>query len=424
MIAEFAPALRPRSLRTLATLMSRLARARRFVADPAPEARSPEAAVAGRLAERLERVSDGLAEVFPQMAPGDQPAGRSGLDPAGSPELDAMDARLASISDRLAAVERALVKLPGQIPPPPEAFEVLQAIVGDASLAPLVLVGEDLEFDADGFIPLPVWLALAPLEWPRRAIAALALAGAHPVGPGSGRPEDIRQLDRLAASLLGPAYGFALAERWLARPAGSVESQAATGGAVSAQEPLALDERIATVAVELERSGLLAGEFRRTVQDLGAGQIPGGSPPSATPGSEPPGLTAGVRFAGAYRRADAEAAEFAAQRLSAGVLASARPSEDLGTLRAGRERLLALEDCKPEDVYQVLDGLREVPLSAAQILNGGWLALERNRAAWLSEALASVDPARAFGRRVLALDALVLRSLETAGVHRLMEART
>ncbi len=426
MIAESAPALRQKSLRTLASLMGRLARARRFVGDAAPEARSPGAAVASRLGQRLDVVFAEVAVVLPHIARWIETARDPGAEPADQPGLAAIDPGLAAMSDRLAAIERALLKLPGQMPPPPEAFEVLQAVVGDANLAPIVLVGEDLEFDADGFIPLPVWLALAPLEWPRRAVAALALAGARPVEAGGHTevpPADVGTLDRQAASVLGPAYGFALVERWLAQLGASVGSRAATGpDALPVQDPPALGDRIAAVAVELERRGLLGGELQRVFQDVVAGHLPPASA-SSTEVSASPSRTAGTPLERAYGREDAEAAEFAAQRLSAGILASARPGLDLATVRAGRERLLAREDCTPEDVYQVLDGLREVPLSAAHILNGGWLALERSRLTWLSDALASPDPVRAFGLRVLALDALVLKSLETAGVHRLMEAR-
>ena len=127
---------------------------------------------------------------------------------------------------------------------------------------------------------------------------------------------------------------------------------------------------------------------------------------------------AGRAHESAFGQDDLGAAEAAAARLADGVLAGARPTADRQTIRAAREKLLADTGGGPEAVYAALEGLREEALSGAQILTGGWLFYERSRQGWLHQAIESGDPFAAYGDEILRLDSLVLKSLETASVHR------
>lgn len=359
MIAAFAPARRTWALTAACSLLARLARAQQIVAEAGQDLATPQARIAERLRERLDAVVAQLADAWPLI---DLTRQASSTE-AQTAELEA---NLASRSAELAGLERALLKLPGTTPPP-EVTEVLGQVADPRTLAPVVLVADDTERDEDGFVPMPVRLVAAPLSWPQLAASAVVD-------------------DRAALAALGAAYLASQAERLLAG---------------AGQRDLA--RRIEAMALELEATGGLPREVRVLAESaLG----------SALGADEPSGAGPAL-----------EAAEFAAQRLQEGVLASARSTCDLATIRQGRERLLAAPRTTPDDVYEVLEGLREIPLSAAEILNGGWLAWQRSCPAWLTEALASERPARTFGRRVLALDSLVLKSLETAGVHRLMEGR-
>ncbi len=340
---------------------------------PAAGAGGPE--VGKRLRGRLDQVATRLARVWPELA--------RILEDGDLPEPQA--AALALACDGAAAeighLERALRKLPG-LPVRTEVYELLAELAGPGEpVPPVILVPEDQDLDDDGFLALPAAQAAAPLAWPR---LAFGLAAATAGGPPADLPATIR-LDLVAAGRVGPAYLFALLERGV------------QGGFVG------FADRVRAVGADLSARGLLVRELADLLGTLGF-SVDG---LAVAPDDQEP-------FA---------AARLAASRLADGILASARPTADREAIRAAREQLLADPQGGAEAVYAALAGLREEPLTSATILTGAWLFRERARPGWLRDALAAPDPMEAYGREILQLDALVLKSLETASVHRQLGAR-
>ncbi|MBM3266154.1 MAG: hypothetical protein FJZ01_00775 [Candidatus Sericytochromatia bacterium] len=318
--------------------------------------------VVARLRARLASITDRLAGSWtdvPRLLEGDS-QGAEGI--AGS---------CAGAAEDLRRLEQALRKLPG-LPVRAEVYQFLSEQAGDGAIPPVILVPEDQDLDDDGFLALPIAQVAAPLAWPRLVFGLVAARS-----PGVAEPA---ARDLAAARLVGPAYLFSLLER-----------------GVHGQVP-GLADRAAGVATDLATRGALYPELGNLLATCG---VPGDWA-AAEPGA-------------------AEA--IVAARLADDVLASARPTEDFARIRAARERVLQDPAAGAEAVYGALAGLREEPLSGAQILAGAWLFRERSRVGWLREAAAGADPWEAYGRRVLQLDSLVLKSLETASVHRHLGVR-
>jgi hypothetical protein len=349
--------------------------------------------VGGRLRGRLARVHERLAAIWGQLS--------TGLDAGDIPatQSDGISRALSEGAAEIAYLEGALRKLPG-MPVRSEVYGLLAEYAQPGtSSPPVILVPEDQDLDEDGFLALPIAQVAAPLSWPRLALglaAAAEHARAVPDGiqvrwDGKSAPDLQATLrwDAQASAWFGPAYLFSLVER-------------AVGSAGLVADLLS---RIGAVRDDLEQRGLLVGEGKAIVSDIGA--LPAASGAGRR---EPVGPVFGA--------ADLAAAEVAASRLADGILASARPTLDRETTREARERLLANPDGGPAEVYEALAGLREEPLTGAQILTGGWLARERARLGWLKAAVESGDAFGAYAPEVLQLDSLVLKSLETASVHR------
>lgn len=307
-------------------------------------------------------------------------------------------------------LERALRKLPGPIVRS-ETYGLLEELgPRGARIPPVVLDSEDQDRDEDGFLSLPIVQVAAPLAWPR---LAFGLAAAR--DPRSGT----QAWDRQASRWLGPSYLFVLIDRAASLPEVPADLAARIAAVCSdlAARDLLVPEAVCAVAA-------LGGEASRAAESLARGgrraSVPGRagdawtSPEHTRDGASMPSQSEDSAFG----PDDLASAEAAAERLADGVLAGARPTADRQSVRAARERLLADPAGGPEAVYAALEGLREEPLSGAQILAGGWLHLARSREAWLQRSLAAPDPFAAYGEEILRLDSLVLKSLETAGVHR------
>ncbi|MBM3273997.1 MAG: hypothetical protein FJZ00_02505 [Candidatus Sericytochromatia bacterium] len=343
-------------------------------------------------------MNERLAAVWQPLATGleagDIPAAQS----------DGISRALSEGAAEIAYLEGALRKLPGAAVRSEVYGLLAEYEQPGAQSPPVILVPEDQDLDEDGFLALPIAQVSAPLSWPR---LALGLAAAAEHSRSAADPAPVRwdgkslpdlqatmRWDAQASAWFGPAYLFSLVER-------------AVGSAGLVADLL---RRIGAVRDDLDRRGLLAVEGKAIVSDIGA--LPAAS---GAENQHPSGPV----FGGA----DLAAAEVAASRLADGVLASARPTLDRETTRQARERLLLNPEGGPAEVYEALAGLREEPLSGAQILTGGWLARERARLAWLKAAIEAGDVFRAYAPEVLQLDSLVLKSLETASVHRRLVAK-
>lgn len=331
------------------------------------------AEVAASLRGRLSRVHDLMRPVWAAVG-----AALDGASPDGAADASVNDA-LNAASRELSHLEQALRKLPG-LPVRSETYGLLEELGPQGSrIPPVVLDSEDQERDEDGFLSLQIAQVAAPLAWPR---LAFGLAAARkPEGDGV-------DWDLQASGWLGPAYLFMLVDRAAALP----------------QPAADLVGRLALVHADLDVRQLLVPEARHAVADLAA--------------DIDRAQVAGRGHDSAFKAGDLVAAEAAAARLADGVLAGARPTADRESIRAARERLLADPAGGPEAVYAALGGLREEPLSGAQILTGGWLYRERSRKGWLRRAIDSSDPFAVYGDEILRLDSLLLKSLETASVHR------
>lgn len=368
-------------------VLERSARWNAVVMAVTPGAGPGVAEVAARLRGRLVSVQEGLQGHWPTIeALLEACCGALPTEAEPPPTVEeAAHAKavsaLCAAAVELTHIERALRKLPG-LPVRSELTGLLDGLgPPGAVVPPVVLDPEANDIDDDGFLALPISAVASPLDWPR---LGYGLAAAR-------FPErDVSDWDLEASAWLGPAYAFAL----LYQAAGLVE--------ISDR----LAERIGLLVSDLEARSLL--DDVPALAKIAADILPGINRP------KPPAR----HREGAFSQDDLGVAGAVQWRLSAGELACAGTTVSPESIREARDKLVAKPRCSPEEVYAVLEGLREHPFTSQQILNGGWLAWMWGHADWLRTAVRSGDPFETYGGFVLQLDSLLLKSLETASVHR------
>ncbi|MBI6545366.1 MAG: hypothetical protein HY692_01145 [Cyanobacteria bacterium NC_groundwater_1444_Ag_S-0.65um_54_12] len=332
----------------------------------------------------------------------------------------------------IARLEWTLGKLPGQAVRPAVQDLLLELAPANSASFPVVLVADDSEIAEAELIGLPITLAQSPLGWPRMAHGLARFLWPDPGAPDARENTMLDQWDEIALNWLGPAYAFALMDCALHQPNTSADkdiwARLSSIRTVLSRDALWLPE-MQEFFLDLQSvNGWQSGEDLQRVTDDNELSLTRNSPISfdgvGAAGGEL--ITAKELAAGnmpksrAFEFADLAIAEAVAERLQNGILASSRALLASHEARRLQDKLLDDAAPAPETVYQILEGLREEPLTSGQILTGAWLQRERARRKWLELALQAADPVAAYGSQLFFLDALVLKSLETAAVHRVL----